>query len=343
MKPRAIIVSKNFAAPTISHIGLGVAGINIAKSLKAAGYRAEVWQVRTPVELRQRLNMANSREPDAKVTHVVISAPWIPTLVLQEFARMFPTIEWAVNCHSNVGFLQADTNGVTLIREGIALEMSETNFRMAGNSQKFCAWVKQAYLANCTYLPNLYHLDRPPAHRPLWSGGVLKIGAFGAQRPLKNLMSAAGAALSIASTLKANVEFSMNSGRAEGGGSTVVNSVAAMLSGLPNIRLTPLGWCTWPQFRQVVAQQALLISPSYTESFNMVTADGAATGVPSVVSDSIAWAPAHWKAEIDDVVGIARVGMALLRDPNAATEGYHALVSHNTEGLRAWEGFLNGK
>jgi glycosyltransferase involved in cell wall biosynthesis len=40
----------------------------------------------------------------------------------------------------------------------------------------------------------------------------------------------------------------------------------------------------------------VLINCSYTESFNMVTADGIAEGIPSVVSDAICWAPAYWRA-----------------------------------------------
>ena len=69
----------------------------------------------------------------------------------------------------------------------------------------------------------------------------------------------------------------------------------------------------------------LLLQPSYTESFNMVTADGVAEGVPSVVSHAIDWAPEHWKAMMDDVLDIARVGRYLLTDPYAPQEGIEAL------------------
>jgi hypothetical protein len=85
----------------------------------------------------------------------------------------------------------------------------------------------------------------------------------------------------------------------------------------------------------------LLLQPSYTESFNMVTADGVAEGVPSVVSHAIDWVPDHWKASMDDVLDIARVGRYLLTDPYAPQEGLDALKSHNTEGLKAWQAFLS--
>ena len=63
-----------------------------------------------------------------------------------------------------------------------------------------------------------------------------------------------------------------------------------------NVKLVENGWQSWPKFRQSVAHMHLLLQPSYTESFNMVTADGVAEGVPSVVSHAIDWAPEHWKA-----------------------------------------------
>src|SRR5580658_1626198 len=120
--PRLLIFSKNFAAPTISHIGLGVSSINTAKSLTAANYKAEVYQVRTAVEIRQRINLANSENPQFPVTHVVVCAPWVSAVDFANLTRMFHRIQFVCNCHSNVGFLQADANGVGLIRQYMYLE-----------------------------------------------------------------------------------------------------------------------------------------------------------------------------------------------------------------------------
>ena len=53
----------------------------------------------------------------------------------------------------------------------------------------------------------------------------------------------------------------------------------------------------------------LLIQPSFTETFNMVTADGASESVPSVVTDAIRLDSFRLErsAEGDDVTSIARV------------------------------------
>ena len=333
--PKVILVYKNFAASkNISHIGLGVSAINTAKILRSRGVAAEVWPIVSAQELHTRLKTEAA-------THVVISAPWIPSTDLQQLTQNHPELKFAMNCHSNVGFLQADANGVRLLREAMEIETGTFNFHLSGNSRRFCRWITGAFGAPCTYLPNLYFIDGVPrSHRPLFGGGVLRIGAFGATRPLKNFMSAAGAALEISRQLKTDLELWVSAGRTEGGGETVLRAARAMLVGVPGVKLIENGWQSWPKFRQTVAHMHLLLQPSYTESFNMVTADGIAEGVASVVSEAIDWAPEHWKADVDDVFDISRSGRNLLSDPNAAQDGLIALQRHNGDGIHAWFSFL---
>ena len=336
--PHVLLCYKNFAAvQNISHIGLGVSALNTAKVLKAHGILCDVLAVQSAYDIANRLKQ------DPSITHVVISAPWISTQHIAGILLLpFPTVEFAVNCHSNVGFLQADANGVKLIRQYIDLEQGSLNLSISANSKKGVRWLRTAYQCPCAYLPNLYYLDYSIiSKRPLWQGGTLYIGAFGAQRPLKNLMSAAGAALEIANWLKADTQFWISSGRAEGGGNSVVRAIQEMLHGLHNIKLVQTGWTSWPQFRDIVRKMHLLINPSYTESFNVISADGVAEGVPSVVSDAIDWAPDYWKAPVDETTEIARIGRQLIFDPDAARDGLLALEQHNSNGAeQGWAKFI---
>jgi len=327
-----VLCYKNFAAAVgISHIGLGVAALNVAKILMRHGIKCTVLPIHTCAALDTFL------AANPTVTHVEIAAPWIPARDLQGLVYKHHSIKFAVNCHSNVGFLQADTNGVKLLREYIDLELGSLNFNIAGNSSKFIEWVRAAYKAPCAYLPNMYFLDYAVSSNvPTFNGGTLRIGCFGATRPQKNLMSAAGAALQLHEQLKCETEFWVSGGRTEGGGNTILNSVRAMVNGIPGFTLKELGWATWPQFRDVVRKMNLLIQGSYTESFNMVTADGIAEGVPSVVSDALDWCPDYWKAYSDNVPDMARVGRQLLYDPYAPFDGTVALETHNAASFDAW-------
>jgi hypothetical protein len=330
-----VLAYKNFAANrNISHIGLGVAAINTAKVLIEHGIHTAVWPIINAEDLRRRLQARPAKD-------VIISAPWIPSAELQALGNDFPCTQFAVNCHSNVGFLQADRNGVKLVREMMELEAGNANIHLAGNSRRFCDWIRFAFSAPCVYLPNLYYLHHEPIPMPRpFHGGTLRIGVFGATRPLKNLMSAAGAALEMARSLRSPLELWMSAGRTEGGGELVIGAVKEMLMGLPGVNLVLSGWQTWPQFRRTVGSMHLLLQPSYTESFNMVTADGVAEGVASVVSSAIDWAPQDWKADVDDTLDIARVGRRLLHDHMAPSEGRRALVHHVSDGVRAYKHYL---
>lgn len=325
---------KNFAANrAVSHIGLGVTALNALKTFRREAINAALWPVTSVQDIRRLLEKS-------KTTHVVISAPWIATNDLANLAADFPYVQIIVNCHSNLGFLQADPNAVRLLREGMELHMTMPNFHVAGNSYRLAEWVRATYGSDCLHLPNLYYLERerPPARR--YTGGTLRIGAFGATRALKNLTTSAGAALQIARTLQTDLEFWISAGRSEGAG-PVLDSVRQMMNGLPHVRLVESGWQPWPQFRKTAAHMHLMLQPSYTESFNVVTADGIAEGVPSVVSDAIDWAPQDWKAPVDDVNAMAATGIRLLHSGSAARKGWNALSRHNEHAIQTWKRFLN--
>jgi len=330
---QVVLAYKNFAANrAICHIGLGVTALNSAMSLRKTGVNTDVWPITSAGDLRTRLQQSPA-------SHVVISAPWIQTNDLAHMCADFKETQFAVTCHSNLGFLQADPSAMRLVREGLDLRRSTWNFQMAANSGRLSNWVHAAYGTPCTHLPNFYYLDGSHAKRERYSGGTLRIGAFGATRVLKNLMTAAGAALEIANAKRADLEFWISSGRNEGAGS-VVDAVRQMFNGLPHVKLVENGWQTWPQFRQTVRHMHLLMQPSYTESFNVVTADGVAEGVPSVVSDAIDWAPDSWKAPVDDAHAMALVGQKLLTSRWAPGRGLAALKAHNQQARAAWGAFF---
>ncbi len=225
-----------------------------------------------------------------------------------------------------------------LVREGLELWRTGTSAWLP--IANACPHGPNRLRHSLCVLPNLYHLEGVNTPRERYTSGTLRIGAFGATRALKNLMTAAGAALQIANARRADLEFWISSGRNEGAGA-VVETVRQMMTGLPHVKLVENGWQTWPQFRQTVRHMHLLLQPSYTESFNVVTADAIAEGVPSVVSDAIDWAPARWKAPVDDAGAIAEVGLQLLKSRRAPALGLRALKAHNRKALASWNDFLN--
>jgi hypothetical protein len=333
------LAHKNFAGTQgICHIGLGVSAANTCKVLRNRWIDCDVWPITGADDLHTRLQQTPT------ITHIVISAPWIPTAELISLAYQHPDVEFTVNCHSNVGFLQADSNGVRILKELIHAEHGTWNIHVGGNSRRFVSWVESAFHAPCAYLPNLYYLDKfaqdpTPPYTP---GATLKIGAFGATRVLKNMLSSAGAALDIAETLGADTQLWINKGREDGGG-TMIRAVRELLARKSRITLHEAQWTSPAEFKdRYVRMMHLVLQPSYTESFNIVSADAVSLGVPVVASPAIDWVPKHWQANPDDTGDIARVGLCLLRDPRAWRDGLKALERHVSEGTRLWLSYLYG-
>ena len=334
----AIVHRSYETSPNVSHAGLGICAINTSKTLNQNRIVSQVWPLSSADKIEENLN------ENPGVTHVVIQAPWVPTNDLYKLVTKFNRIQFAVNCHSNVGFLQTEPNAMTRMIDLLELQQATNNIHCSGNTSFFTDWMTNAYQAPCTLLPNLYYLDaHADTHRPLWNGGLLKIGIFGAPRPQKNVMTAVAGAIELAQMLKAQTEIWVNSGRNETHGKTILEACRRAIARNPYCTFKEYPWAFWPEFRRHIGSMNILFQPSYTESFNQVSADGVATGVPSVVGPAIRWAPKYWKCDTDSAHSVAIVGHALLHNPYAQRDGLMALRHHNEWGLTYWEKFLRGR
>jgi len=161
--PRLAIAYKNFAASqNVSHIGLGVSATQNAKALRAAGYIVEIWPINSFADLQTLMKaeqQARTLAHHVPLSHLVISAPWIPTANLASLTSQNPDLEIVVVSHSNIGFLQADPRAIELLRQGAELGQGCPNFHVAGNSQRFQTWWQATYNTAMTLLPNMYPMD----------------------------------------------------------------------------------------------------------------------------------------------------------------------------------------
>jgi hypothetical protein len=248
----------------------------------------------------------------------------------------FPDIKFVILSHSNVGFLQADPCGVELLRRYHELSREFSNILVGGNSEKFVRWMEGAYEDEVVLLPNLYPLSERVEKN--WDRSwPIKVGAFGAIRAEKNFMTAAAAAVALQTELNVPVELHMSMG---GEGGSTIQAIDQMCAG--KIKVIRHPWVYWDDFIKLVADMDVLVQVSYTESFNMVTADGVSVGVPSVVSPAIYWAPPSWKVNPDDTMEVLEAMKRLLFDREARSSGYRYLQAHNDESLKHWDKFLLG-
>jgi hypothetical protein len=328
------IFHKDLSQPSgsyYSHIALGVGAMQTAKVLRRHGIRARVFAVKTPEQIAQILST------HGPVKFAVLEAPWIKTKAIEELISQFPCTEFLLRCHSQVAFLQVDHNAVRLVREALRLQESSTNFRVCGNSKRLCDFLRVAYGSECLLLPNLYDVHREKRrHRPLPHVGPVKIGSFGASRILKFHSTAAAAALMVARNRGTDLSFYLNIGR-DDPGEWILNAIRQMFADVPWAKLVEVPWAPWPEFRHQVAAMDVCLQLSATESFNIVTADAVAEGVPSVVGPAIDWAPSYWQAPIDDPAAVARTAEILLDDRYAPEDGLKALTEYDDMSVAAWK------
>lgn len=333
---RLALVFKDFAAWCRSScVGLHVAGFATKKVLEQHGYSVSVFPVRHNVDVVHAIDTYNETH-DERLTHVVISAPWLSLHDMRSLLYGFPEIQFVVLSHSNVGFLQADPCGVGLLRRYHELTDEFHNFRVGGNSEKFVRWMESAYGGEAVLLPNLYPLGDQKIKD--WSGlPPIKVGAFGALRSEKNFMTAAAAAVALQSEIGMEVELHMSAGGEEEQ-SLTSQAINQMCEG--KIKIIRHPWAYWDSFIGLVESMDVLLQVSYTESFNMITADGVSVGIPSVVSPAIYWAPPSWKVDADDVNSVVKAMMRLLVFGKERNEGYRYLQAHNLRSLHYWDRFL---
>jgi len=125
---------------------------------------------------------------------------------------------------------------------------------------------------------------------------TISIGCFGALRPLKNHLQQAIWAMMFADKIGKHLEFHINRSEFEKDESSpVLKNLHSLFSSTPHT-LVEHPWVEHDEFLKLVKTMDLGLQMSFTETFNIVTADFVYCGVPIVVSDEIDWMNFLYKA-----------------------------------------------
>jgi len=212
---------------------------------------------------------------------VIIEAVWIVPEKLQELIDKFPHTRFIIRIHSRIPFIAMEGNVVGWIKE--YARISEVSFNNKQTSQDM-----QRIGINNIYLPNIYPKFEYRECEPQKRKNHYKIGCFGSIRPFKNQLAQAWAAILFANKRNATVHFYVNSTGIEQNGEPVLKNIRALFENTRH-RLIETSWLDHDDFVNLIKQMDACMQVSYTESFNLVTADTILAHVPVVVSDQIDW------------------------------------------------------
>lgn len=230
---------------------------------------------------------------------VIIEALWVVPEKFDVLKAKYPNIKWVIRLHSKIPFLSQEGMAVDWIKRCLLKGVF-----VAVNHVEILNSLNAVLDQNLDFLPNVYNIKE--YHKPkkiLHDSSELHISSFGAIRPLKNTLQQAVAAMKYANMTDRQLFFHINAGRLERGGESVFRNLVSLFEGTQHI-LVHHGWYTHEEFVKRLDQIDIGMQVSYSESFNIVTADLVAHSVPVVVSPDIDWVSGLFRADPNSVEDI---------------------------------------
>lgn len=267
------------------------------------------------------VEVTDGNDVDREVTkfdpqYVILEAIWCPPYKLKELVGLHRHRHrgWIVRNHSEMPFLAME--GISL---GWLLEYAATPHTTIGsNSPVACedlnGLLEARGLGPTLLLPNFYPLPaKAPEKREGPPGAPLDVACFGAIRPLKNHVEQALAAVLLGRRLDRGIRFHINATRIEGNADPILKTLRSIFTGTPGCQLVEHNWMDHSDFIRLCSRMELGMQVSFSETFNIVSADLVAHGVPVVGSSEIPWLPESYQADPHDSVEIAHVARKALR------------------------------
>ena len=257
--------------------------------------------------------------------------------------RRYANITWIVRIHSDIGYLSAETFALKNINEYIALK--KKNLFIAPNNKNLCNYLSQAMYYNFLYLPNIVELPllKEKVYRPSYMV-ELHIGCFGALRILKNQVFQALCAIAAADKMRKLLCFHVTVDPKIK--QDIPNPVLKNLEELFRVsghKLIKHIWQENDDFQKLVRDMDLGMQLSYTESFNIVSADFIYNKTPVIVSDAIEWMPDSLKTSTwnyDEVVEKIIKVYKRRKSGFLLREMRNRLEEHNYSAKGIWIDFL---
>lgn len=221
---------------------------------------------------------------------VVLEALWVSPLKLNELVNIprHKKRKWIIRIHSKAPFLSNEGVALKWIYEYGLID----NVLIAPNTKELTDQLRFALpLGEYIYLPNIYKfedfIDKSKLNN---NDKFINIGCFGAIRPMKNTFHQALACIEFAEFKNKTLRFHVNTSRIEQSGENVVKNLRSLFENNRH-ELVEHKWYHHKDFLSAVSEMDMGVQVSFTESFNIVTADFVAANVPIIAGEDIEWMP----------------------------------------------------
>jgi len=244
-----------------------------------------------------------------KPTHVVIEALWVVPSKFEVLTKLHPNVEWIIRIHSDIPFIANEGISIEWIYEYMKFDKVKVSTNLAKTNYELSELIGKDLVLLPNYYPvGFFNVTQPRPNEKK----VLNVGCFGAVRPLKNQLIQAIAAIKYAELYGKKLKFHINVARVEGRGEPVLKNIRSLFENNPKHMLVEHQWLTHDEFIDVVQRMDLGMQVSFSETFNIVTADFVNNNIPVVVSDEVYWVNKLFKSkttEVDSIVNKMRLAL----------------------------------
>lgn len=336
--------------------GLAKAGLLNSVEFLATGLKASL-EIDYHIAICVDANSIDKEVHDYNPDICILEALWYTPEKLLELQKLWPAVLFVVRVNSKVPFLSQEGMSVGWLKTYLvnSKKLKVKNLVLSTNNF-FCTRDLNAVGIDNVYLPNLYPIVAQAEDRMLnriseearftlsiaavHPKKTIDIGCFGAIRPLKNQLIQAFAAITLADQHKLILNFHINASRVEQHGDEPLKNIRSLFKASGH-NLIEHGWLEHDAFLKLMAQMDLSMQVSYTESFNIVTADTISQHVPVIVSHDIDWVPEICKANPNDVMDMVdKMNTVLGHKPFVVRKTVEAINSYTRKGVRQWWDFL---
>jgi hypothetical protein len=333
MKRVLFILKEKQYSLSLTSYGLINSANHIARYLESKHHKCKVVQV---VDANSIDKEVHEYKPDI----VVIEALWVTAPKLIEIMSLtrYHHIKWVVRIHSDMGFLSTEGWGVKLINDYINLKRN--NLVISFNNIGFVRALSDALEYSFTYLPNVMTIEEPEENfseeRP-----YIKIGCFGALRLLKNQCFQAVCAIMAANRLDKKLCFHITPNLAVQDDSVLKNLRELFENNEHELMVH--NWMPNNLFQSLVSKMDMGMQLSFTESFNIVTADFINNNKLIIVSDAIEWMPPSMRVSTTDYEEVVEKIIHTYKHRNdnlIKSRQRRHLLQYNKRAEDTWDVFL---
>lgn len=285
---------------------------------------------------------------------VVIEAYWVVPEKFEALTRLHPNVVWIVRNHSSVPFLSLE--GVVVdwsLRymnyPKVILSCNEirTDLEFANLiSILKPRWSEEQIRSRCVLLPNYYPavFHARSTEEETKHPNILDVSCFGAIRPLKNQLMQAISAIEFARIKGKNLRFHINFSRVEQGGNPILNNLRALFRNIQHTgrhELIEHGWLNHKEFLKLCRQMDVGMQVSFSETFNITTADLITSNVPVVTSPEIFWVSPRFYADPTNSESIVSAMDKALKTKTATLQNLHRLQDYDNWSISLWDHLLH--